>query len=212
MQPTPAPAFSDAQATWNERFSRDGYVFGTEPNAWLQQNAGLWGRPSRLLCVADGEGRNSVWLAGQGHRVDAFDISEVGVRKAQALAAGKGVQVQYSVAGCEDFDWGENRYDGVAAIFVQFADPALRRQMFARIARCLRPGGVLLLQGYTPRQLELRTGGPGILSHLYTPAQLALELQGLAITRVEEYEAELREGSGHAGLSALLGLTAFKPC
>jgi 2-polyprenyl-3-methyl-5-hydroxy-6-metoxy-1,4-benzoquinol methylase len=211
MNPIASTAFAAAQATWNERFSKDGYVFGTEPNAWLAQNAGIWSRPARLLCVADGEGRNSVWLARQGHQVEAFDISEVGVRKAQALAADKGVQVAYSVASCDDFDWGENRYDGVAAIFVQFADPAMRRQMFARIAQCLKPGGVLLLQGYTPRQLELRTGGPGVLSHLYTRAQLEAELQGLSITRVEDYEAVLHEGSGHAGLSALLGLTAFKP-
>jgi Methyltransferase domain len=205
----PSP-FNAPLATWNERFSKEGYVFGTEPNQWLRSQAGTWKAPSRILCVADGEGRNSVWLARQGHTVDAFDISDVGVAKARALAQSSGVEVSFSVASCDDFDWKANCYDGVAAIFVQFADPVARQKMFAQIVSSLKPGASMLLQGYTPKQLEYRTGGPGVLSHLYTPDQLRAELAGLSITVLEEYEAVLSEGAGHSGMSALVGLVGVK--
>ena len=116
--------FADPAGTWNKRFAADGYLFGTEPNAWLREHAGVWSSGQRVLCVADGEGRNSVWLARGGLQVDAFDISDVGVAKARRLAAEQGVDVNFQVADCDGFDWQEASYDGVAAIFIQFADPA----------------------------------------------------------------------------------------
>ena len=208
---TPAPAaFPDAAKTWNSRFSTDGFIFGTDPNAWLREQAHVWRPEQRVLCVADGEGRNSVWLAQQGMKVDAYDIAEVGVAKARQLAAAQGVQVHYAVADCDHFDYGEARYDGVAAIFVQFADPAMRERMFHHIKRCLKPGGVLILQGYTPRQLEYKTGGPPFASHLYTEAMLREAFAGFEILALREYEAELTEGSQHKGRSALIGLVARK--
>jgi SAM-dependent methyltransferase len=203
--------FDDPAGTWNKRFSAEGYLFGTEPNAWLRRHADVWPPGGRVLCVADGEGRNSVWLAERGLAVDAFDISEVGVRKARALAAERGVEVDFQVAGCEALAWPEAVYDGVAAIFFQFADPALRQRIFSGIARCLKPGGVLVLQGYGPRQLEYRTGGPPIASHLYTPALLREAFAELEILELLEYEAEVAEGTGHKGWSALIGLVARKP-
>lgn len=210
MAPGSSP-FGDPAGTWNRRFGEPGFLFGTEPNGWLREHAAAWQPGQRVLCVADGEGRNSVWLAARGVQVDAFDIAEAGVRKARALAAQRGVEVNFTVADCDGFDWGQDRYDGVAAIFIQFADPALRQRIFTRIAQCLKPGGVLVLQGYGPKQLEYRTGGPGILAHLYTPELLRAELAGLEILELREYEAELAEGSGHKGRSALLGLVARKP-
>lgn len=200
--------FADPAATWNRRFAEDGFLFGTEPNAWLREHAGVWQSGQRVLSVADGEGRNSVWLAQQGLLVDAFDIAEVGVEKARRLAAEQGVSVNFAVADCDTFAWTEAAYDGVAAIFVQFADPALRTRLFGHLQRCLKPGGTLVLQGYTPRQLEYRTGGPPNESHLYTPAMLREAFAGLDITELREYEAELAEGSGHHGRSALIGLVA----
>jgi SAM-dependent methyltransferase len=200
--------FPDAAETWNRRFEAEGYLFGTEPNAWLRAHAQVWRRGQRVLCVADGEGRNSVWLARQGLRVDAFDISEVGVAKARRLAADQGVSVHYAVGDCDAFAWPEHVYDGVAAIFVQFADPAMRQRLFANIRRCLQPGGTLVLQGYTPRQLEYKTGGPPIASHLYTPEMLLDAFAGMKIVELREYEAEVAEGSGHRGRSALIGMVA----
>lgn len=202
--------FSDPAGTWNQRFAAEGYLFGTEPNEWLREHAGIWQPGQRVLCVADGEGRNSVWLAKRGLQVDAFDIAEVGVAKARRLAAEQGVTVDYQVADCDGFAWPEARYDGVAAIFVQFADPALRERLFARMCSSLKPGGTLLLQGYTPKQLEYRTGGPPLLSHLYTAQMLREAFMTLDIVELREYEAEVHEGSGHRGRSALIGLVARK--
>ena len=161
-----------------------------------------------MLCVADGEGRNSVWLARQGWVVDAFDIAEVGVAKARRLAADAGVVVNYAVADGDAFAWPEAVYDGVAAIFIQFADPALRQRLFARMVRSLKPGGALVLQGYTPRQLVYRTGGPPHASHLYTAEMLRHAFADLDIVELREYEAEVAEGNGHLGRSALVGLVA----
>jgi SAM-dependent methyltransferase len=201
-------AFDNPAGTWNQRFSSDGYLFGTEPNTWLREHAAVWQAGQRVLCVADGEGRNSVWLAQRGLQVDAFDIAEVGVAKARRMAAAQGVAVNYQVADCEAFDWRAEAYDGVAAIFIQFADPVLRARLFAHMAQSLRPGGTLLLQGYTPKQLDYGTGGPPLIDHLYTPQLLREAFAALDIVELREYEAELAEGSAHKGRSALIGLVA----
>lgn len=211
MTPSPRPAFPDARDTWNRRFQGDDFLFGTEPNAWLREHAGAWVPGHRVLCVADGEGRNSVWLAGRGLRVDAFDVSEVGVAKARALARARGVEVDYAVADVDGIDWPRDLYDGIAAVFIQFADPALRARLFARMVSALRPGGTLVLQGYTPRQLEYRTGGPPHADHLYTEEMLRSAFAMLEIVQLREYDAEVREGKGHNGRSALIGLVARRP-
>jgi SAM-dependent methyltransferase len=211
MSDTASPrAFEDPAGTWNRRFSETGYLFGTEPNAWLHDHASLWEAGERVLSLADGEGRNSVWLAQQGLTVDAFDISEVGVRKARDFARITGVKVNFAVADIAQLQWPNGLYDGVAAIFFQFADPELRARIFKGIQRCLKPGGVLVLQGYGPRQLEYRTGGPPHLSHLYTPELLRDAFADMDVLELREYEAELAEGSGHKGRSALIGLVARK--
>ncbi len=204
----PSAPFDDPAGTWNRRFDQDGYLFGTEPNAWLQQQAHHWAPGQRVLSVADGEGRNSVWLAGRGLRVDAFDISPVGVDKARRLAAAQGVTVDFTVSDCDSFPWPQASYDGVAAIFIQFADPALRTRLFAHLVDCLKPGGVLVLQGYTPKQLDYRTGGPPVLSHLYTEALLRDAFADMELLTLQAYEAEVHEGTGHRGQSALIGLVA----
>ncbi len=203
-------SFNDAAATWNQRFSSQDYIFGREPNEYLQAQAHRLTPGSRALCVADGEGRNSVWLASQGLKVDAFDIAETGVEKARRLAAEAGVSVNYQVASCDDWSWTEDTYDAVIAIFVQFADPELRSRLFANMLRALKPSGLLILQGYTPKQLEYKTGGPGELSHLYTEALLRESFGGMEIVELVEYEAELKEGARHTGRSALVGLVARK--
>lgn len=207
----PVPGFSDPAGTWNRRFSEAGFLFGTAPNAWLAAHADHWPRGARVLCVADGEGRNSVWLARRGLQVQAFDIAEQGVAKARRMAAEHGVEVDYAVADCDAYAWPQGNCDGVAAIFVQFADPALRERLFAQMVACLKPGGTLVLQGYTPRQLEYRTGGPPLVSHLYTAELLRQAFAGLDILILDEYEADLAEGTGHKGRSALIGLVARKP-
>ena len=201
-------SFGDAAATWNRRFEGDGFLFGIEPNVWLKEHVGVWPPGGRILCVADGEGRNSVWLARKGFVVDAFDIAHVGVAKARRLAAASGVDVTYAVTDCDGYPWTETAYDGVAAIFIQFADPALRQRLFQRMAASLKTGGSLILQGYTPKQLEYGTGGPPFLSHLYTADMLRAAFGELDIVELAEYEANVDEGSGHKGVSALIGMVA----
>lgn len=204
-------AFPDAAATWNQRFQGEEYLFGTAPNEYLQSHAAQFAPRSRVLCVADGEGRNSVWLARQGHAVDAFDISAVGVAKARKLAAAAGVHVDYSVADCEQWPWVAESHDAVVAIFIQFVDPLARERLFANIVRSLKHGGLLVLQGYTPKQLDYNTGGPPHLSHLYTEALLRSAFAALQIVELRDYEADLSEGVRHTGRSALVGLVARKP-
>lgn len=203
--------FANPAQTWDARFSTDSYIFGTEPNVWLSQHRALLQPGARVLAVADGEGRNSVWMAQQGLTVDAFDISPVGVGKAIRLAEQAGVEVNFQVCSAEDFDWKVGEYDAVVAIFIQFADPDTRATLFKRMKSALKPDGLLLLQGYTPKQLEYKTGGPPNINHLYTEALLKEAFGDMHIVELEAYEDVLTEGTQHAGRSALIGLVARKP-
>jgi cyclopropane fatty-acyl-phospholipid synthase-like methyltransferase len=203
--------FANPRETWDARFSSDEYIFGTEPNVWLAQHADLFKPGMRVLAVADGEGRNSVWMAQQGLQVDAFDISPVGIEKAKKLAQQQGVEVNFSIHGVEDYPWTTGDYDAVVAIFIQFADPDTRATLFKRMKSALKPDGVILLQGYTPKQLEYKTGGPPNLSHLYTEELLQAAFGDLDVSELTSYEQVLTEGTQHHGQSALIGLVARRP-
>ncbi len=202
--------FANPAQTWDARFSTDDYIFGTAPNAWLTQYRDLLAPGSRVLAVADGEGRNSVWLAQQGLQVDAFDISPVGVNKATRLAQQANVQVNYQVSSVDNFDWKVGEYDAVVAIFIQFADPDTRAALFRRMKSALKPDGLILLQGYTPKQLDYKTGGPPNLDHLYTEELLRDAFGDMSLLELRAYEATLREGTQHSGQSALIGMVARK--
>lgn len=205
------PGFTDAQQTWNQRFDRADYLFGTDPNAYLASHRDLFVPGRKALCVADGEGRNSVWLAERGLQVDAFDVSEVGIAKARKLASLKGVHVNFQQQDCDARAWQADAYDYVVAIFVQFANPAMRARLFENITRTLKPEGHLVLQGYTPRQLDYKTGGPPFVEHLYTKELLASSFKALDIVELRAYDAVIEEGDGHRGLSALIGMIGKKP-
>lgn len=196
---------------WNERYSAPDYIFGTAPNAFVAANVHLFRPGQRALCVADGEGRNSVWLAEQGLEVVAFDLSPIGVEKARKLAMERGVRVAHEVARVEDWPWPDSAFDIVAAIFVQFAGPALRSFMFQQMVRALKPGGYLLLEGYTPEQRKHKTGGPSQVENLYTPELLRSAFAELEIVELRDYEAVLEEGTRHTGMSAVIDLVARKP-
>ena len=204
-------AFFDGADFWNKRFNTPDYIFGKAPNEYLQAQAWLHlKKGDSVLCVADGEGRNSVWLAKQGMRVDAFDLSEIALSKAVALATEEAVQVQFSLASSDTWEWEPNQYDAVVGIFIQFANPVMRARLFAQMASTLRPGGVLIIQGYTPKQLEFKTGGPSILEHLYTDDMIRNLIGDLEVIDLCVYEKSLSEGPKHTGMSALLGLVARK--
>jgi cyclopropane fatty-acyl-phospholipid synthase-like methyltransferase len=200
--------FDDPAGHWDARYAADGFVFGDAPNVTLVEQSALFRKGDRVLCVADGEGRNSAWLAARGCVVTGFDVSPAGVAKARRLAAQRNVAVDLEVASVTDWQWDAQAWDAVVAIFVQFADPLTRSAMFEGFHRAVRSGGVLLLVGYGPRQLEFRTGGPGKLEHLYTEAMLREAFAGWDIEHLVRTERMLHEGSGHDGRSDVLELVA----
>ncbi len=196
---------------WNERFGSDEFLFGVQPNDFLKDVAPQFLlEASKVLCVADGEGRNSCWLAQQNHQVHAFDFSEVAIQKAKKLASHLNVDVQFSVSECQSWDWKNNQYDAVVAIFIQFAPPEMRKVIFANMMNCLKSGGIFILQGYTPEQLKFKTGGPSQVENFYTESLINDLLSPMNILLLREYQAELKEGLGHSGQSALLGVVACK--
>ena len=195
---------------WDERYAQDGYLFGTEPNEFLVSQQSLLKPGMSCLAVADGEGRNGVWLAQQGLKVLSVEASAVALEKAKKLAQQRGVEIEFEQADLAHWQWSENRFDVVAGIFIQFAPPALREQMFACIKRCLKPGGLLLLQGCTPRQLEYKTGGPPVAENMYTEALLRDAFGDMEIVHLREHDDHIGEGTAHHGMSALIDLVARK--
>lgn len=196
--------------SWDEKFAAEGYLFGEGPNAFLARQADRLKPYRNALAIADGEGRNGVWLAAQGLDVTSMDASSVGLAKAEALAARRGVTLTTQLVDIAVYDWPEGGFDVVVGIFFQFAPPDLRDAIFAGMIRALRPGGLLLLEGYTPRQLQFGTGGPKQLNQLYTADLLREKFAALEILELSEYEAELEEGTRHRGSSALVDLVATK--
>jgi len=196
---------------WEERYqSAGGYLFGREPAQVLTENPWLVMPGASVLCVADGEGRNAVYLARRGMRVTAFDMAPTAVARARALAAEANVAVDTQVAGWDDWDW-SRRYDMVLAVYIQFASPEFRARQFADMARTLKPGGRLVLHGYTPEQVALGSGGPSNRAHMYTADLLSEAFLGWTVERLASYEREVQEGRGHSGRSALIDFVARKP-
>jgi SAM-dependent methyltransferase len=196
---------------WNDRFSTDGYVYGTEPSDFLRHNARYIPADSEVLLPADGEGRNSAFLASQGHTVVAGDVAPAALAKARRLAQQRGVSVDFRQLDVHQWAWPSASYDAVVGIFMQFSPPDLRARVFAGMRQAVRPDGVVLLHGYTPKQLDYGTGGPKQADFLYTEELLRDAFAGWEILRLEAYERELSEGSGHAGMSALIDLVARRP-
>jgi SAM-dependent methyltransferase len=196
---------------WDERYGQPGFLFGEAPNAFLKSQVRLLKPGWHALSLADGEGRNGVWLAEQGLYVHALDASPVALNKARILAQKRGVELRFEHADLLNWTWPEAAYDMVAAIFIQFAGPEGRMSMFDGIRRALKPGGLLVLQGYTPRQLEFKTGGPPTAENMYTESLLREAFGDWDISRLNEHDDFVAEGTGHFGQSALIDLIARKP-
>lgn len=197
---------------WQGRYTAPGYLFGTAPNVFLKSHAHLLRKGETALAIADGEGRNGVFLAEQGLNVLSVDFSPQGQDKARALAKERGVTLRTQQADITAWDWPEAAFDVVAAIFFQFAAPPQRTAIFAGIKRTLKPGGLLLLQGYRPKQLDYKTGGPPDIARMYTRGLLEEAFGDLASLEIREHDSVIEEGSGHAGMSALIDMVARKSC
>jgi SAM-dependent methyltransferase len=196
---------------WNTRFSAEGYLFGTAPNVFLASQRTRLQPGRRALSVADGDGRNSVFLARQGLEVTAFDFSPIAIEKAKRFAAEAGVRVDYRQSDILAWEWEPSRYDVIAAIFFQFLDARQRAKVFAGFVRSLAPGGLLLLQGYRPEQIANGTGGPKDEENMYTEALLRESFASLEILHLASHDEVLEEGTAHRGMSALIDLVARKP-
>jgi SAM-dependent methyltransferase len=195
---------------WQQRFSAPGYLFGKAPNEFLKSKAHLLKKGQTALAVADGEGRNGVFMAECGLDVLSVDFAPAAQDKLRKLAAERGVTLKVEQADIENRDWPEAAFDVVAAIFIQFSPPAARAKVFAGMKRALKPGGLLLLQGYGVRQLEYKTGGPSRLENLYTREILEQAFGDFASLEIREHDEIIAEGDGHGGMSALIDLVGRK--
>ena len=194
---------------WDERFSGTEYVYGTGPNDFLAASA------SRIpmgpvLSLADGEGRNGVFLASLGYEVTAVDSSPVGLAKAQRLAAANGVHLTTIVADLADFEIAPASWAGIVSIFCHLP-PLLRRSVHEKVVRGLVPGGIFVLESYSVRQLGLGSGGPSNAELLLTLDDVRRELAGLELLHAEELERDIHEGSLHDGRSVVVQVIARKP-
>lgn len=192
---------------WNDRYGGQEFFYGTEPNSFLASAANHL-TPGDALCLADGEGRNGVYLAGLGHRVTSVDMSEAGMAKAARLAADRGVALRTQVADLADYDLGEQRWDLIVSIFAH-TPPPVRQRVHAAAVKALRPGGRLVLEAYTPDQLGRGTGGPPAPELMMTLDGLRDELAGLTIETGQELVRPITEGRGHTGDGAVVQVVAL---
>ncbi len=194
---------------WDQRYAADDYVYGTLPNDFLVSRVASLPR-GRVLCLGEGEGRNAVWLAQQGFEAHAVDASAVGLEKARRLARERGVPLGTTVADLAAFDAGADAWDAIVSIFCHLP-AAARARVHGQVARWLRPGGVFLLEAYTPDQLALKTGGPPSADLMMTLAGLRRELGGLVIEHGVETVRRVMEGRLHTGEGAVVQLVARRP-
>ena len=193
---------------WDERYGSGEYVYGREPNDFLVTMAGLV-PPGRVLSLAEGQGRNAVYLAGLGYQVTAVDSSAVGLRMARELAIERGVPLETIVADLADYDPGEACWEGIVSIFCHLPS-TLRRSVLAKMVRALAPCGVLLLEAYTPAQLQFDTGGPRDPDLLPTLADLRKDLAALGLVHAVEGERLVIEGTLHRGRAAVVQVVAVQ--
>lgn len=194
---------------WDERFDTDEYVYGTEANDFLRHMAHRIPE-GPVLCLGDGEGRNGVYLAETGHAVTSVDLSAVGLAKARRLAANRGVELQTVHADLAEYVIEPQAWAGIVSIFCHLP-PALRARVHDASVRGLRPGGVLILEAYTPRQLAYGTGGPSVEELLMGPEDLTTELAGLRLEHCVELVRPVREGRHHDGEAAVVQVLGIKP-
>lgn len=196
------------KTTWDERYAQEGYLYGTEPNGFLKENFRQIPM-GKVLFLAEGEGRNAVFLSQQGYIVSAMDSSSVAMEKAVNLARKNGVSITTRVADLNDFDLGQEQWDGIVSIFCHLPPP-LRQTVHAKIVNALKKGGVFLAEAYTPKQLEFKTGGPPMKELLVDLSMLRKELKGLRFIHALETERIVHEGKFHFGKGAVVQIIAVK--
>ena len=194
---------------WDERYRADGYLYGTLPNQFLESVARQIPE-GRVLMLAEGEGRNAVYLASLGYEVTAVDSSAVGLQKAELLARERDVQVTLLNADLADYWIEPDSWNGIVACYCHLPQP-LRQSVHRSAVAGLKQGGVFILEAFSKQQINYTTGGPKSLEMLMSLSELQTELAGLQFSHAAELEREVREGSGHTGLAAVVQLLGIKP-
>jgi SAM-dependent methyltransferase len=197
------------KAFWDERYRGAEYAYGTEPNDFLTAHAAALPK-GRVLAVGDGEGRNGVYLATLGHTVTSIDQSTEGLEKARRLAKDRSVSITTVEADLATWSFPERAFEAVVSIFCHLPE-SVRRRVHRESVRALVPGGVFLLEAYTPAQLAFGTGGPKDVALLYRLDELREDLAGLELEIAREVEREVREGPFHGGPSATVQILARAP-
>lgn len=187
---------------WDEEYNTETYVYGKSANDFLRENYSAIPK-GKVLCLAEGEGRNAVFLAQQGYDVTAVDISRVGLNKAQQLAEENHVSIQTICEDLATFDLGEQYWDGIVSIFCHLP-PELRRSLYQRLEKALKPSGILLLESYRPEQLQYKTGGPSVAAMMTSTSTLMEELPHLTFSHLVAIERHVVEGINHKGLAAVV--------
>lgn len=193
---------------WEERYSGDHYFYGTEPNGFLRDYVAMLPMGD-ILCLAEGEGRNAVFLASTGRRVSSVDLTEAGVMKTLRLAAERGVEVDARVGDLSTYDLGNQKWDGIVSVFAHMP-PQVRTQLHHRVVEALRTDGIFLLEAYTPDQIGRGTGGPQSVEMTMTMSALEQELTPLEFLHAAETERVVVEGTGHTGSAAVVQVIARK--
>lgn len=198
---------------WNERYGHSEFIYGKTPNTFLEQSIHHIPKNGRVLCLAEGEGRNAVFLAQQGFEVVAVDLSEVGLTKAQKLAQEKGVHITTYVADLMDYDFGIKQYDAIIAIWAH-TPPKVRQRIHQQITPALKKSGVFILEAYTYRQTQLQAvGGPPATKPEMFLSLIILkeELPQLKRILAVEKNRMVLEGQMHQGFSAVVQFIGQKP-
>lgn len=193
---------------WNQRFGGDGYLYGTEPNAFLEEHHALLRGP--VLSLSEGEGRNAVFLTARGLDVTGVDYSAVALDKATRLAASRGVAIRTQLADLASYEPMAGHYGAVISIFAHLPS-GIRRRLYPLIAQALEPGGILLLEAYSERQLTRDTGGPRDPDLLMTVDKLRLEFPDLQPLLLQETLRDVSEGAGHSGMASVVQFIGRRP-
>lgn len=196
------------QRIWDEEYKTDNYVYGKEPNDFLKENYACIPK-GKVLLLAEGEGRNAVFLALKGYQVTAVDISAVGLEKAKKLANENDVSIKTICADLETLDIGKKTWDGIVSIFCHLP-PHIRDSLYERVEKALKPSGTFLLEGYTPKQLKYKTGGPPVAEMMVSKDILIKGFSNVEFIHLMELEREVLEGIKHHGLASVLQAIGIK--
>jgi len=195
------------EAFWNNRYGAKDYAYGKTANDFLKKQKFVPG--SQVLCLAEGEGRNAVYLAEQGHQVTMIDYSPEGIKKAKQLAKEKGVEINALCLDLSSYQIESNAWDAIVIIFGHFP-PEIREHLHAQIFKALKPGGQLVLEAYSKEQLQYKTGGPENLNMLYSETELKSDFKDFSSLTINMLTRDVIEGHYHKGKASVIQVKGFK--